>query len=177
MLAVFPTVFGLPVLAMMPVFARDVLHVGAGGLGFLNSALGLGAIVATLSIASLGNLSKKGPLLIAACFTLGCFLILFSQSRWVPLSLAALLFVGASRMSFMALTNTTIQLTVPDQYRGRVMSLLALDFGLTPLGTLLAGTIATYWGVQIAITLFGLICVTAGVVAWLRLKAFKEVAT
>jgi MFS family permease len=162
---------------MMPVFARDVLHVGAAGLGYLNSALGVGAIVATLSIASVANLNRKGRLLIIACFSLGCFLILFSQSHWLPLSLAALLFVGASRMSFMALTNTTIQLSVPDQYRGRVMSLLALDFGLTPLGTLLAGTIATYWGVQAAIGLFGLVCAITGVVAWLKLRAFREAVT
>lgn len=174
LLALFPTVFGLPVVAMMPVFARDVLRIGAQGLGYLNSALGVGAIVATLSIASIANVSRKGRVLIVACTTLGCFLMLFSQSRWVPLSLVALLFVGASRMGFMALINTAIQLTVPDQYRGRVMSLLALDFGLTPLGTLLAGTIATYWGVQVAITLFGLICATAGVVAWLRLRYFRE---
>jgi predicted MFS family arabinose efflux permease len=170
-------VFGLPVVAMMPVFASDVLNVGAQGLGFLNSALGLGAIVATLSIATIASLQRKGRLLIMACFSLGLFLIVFSQSEWLPLSLGALLFVGASRMGFMALTNTTIQLSVPDQYRGRVMSLLALDFGLTPLGTLLAGTIATYWGVQAAIGLFGLICVAAGAVAWVRLPYFREAVT
>src|SRR3990170_174160 len=177
LLALFPTVFGLPVVAMMPVFARDVLHVGAQGLGYLNSALGVGAIIATLTIASMGDLSRKGRLLILACFSLGCFLVLFSQSRWLVLSLGALLFVGGSRMSFMALTNTSIQLSVPDQYRGRVMSLLALDFGLTPLGTLLAGTIATYWGVQAAIGLFGIVCATAGAVGWLRLREFRDAVT
>ncbi|MCL4458778.1 MAG: MFS transporter [Chloroflexi bacterium] len=153
------SIFCMPYSALMPVFARDILHAGATGLGLLMSAAGLGALTGALSLAALGNFRHKGYLLLGPALALSLALSVFSLSHWLLLSLVALVAVGWSMMTYTAVTSTLLQTMVPDRLRGRVMSVYTFMFsGMTPLGNLQAGIVAEYWGAPFAILLGALLC-------------------
>ncbi len=154
-LALVPVVLALPYVSLMPIFAKDVLHVGAGGFGVLMAAPGLGAVIGTLTIATVGDVSRKGLVLVASLMALGVVLILFSQSTSFPLSLFLLVMMGACQMGYMAMNQTLLQLTTPDEFRGRVMGLYMINQGLLPLGSLLAGTMADIWSAPTALLAMG----------------------
>lgn len=132
---------------LLPVFARDVLGVGASGLGALSSASGLGALTAALLLAQLGEQLPRGRLLGTAALIYPILMIAFSLSRWLPLSLLLIALAGWAGVTTMALTNTLIQSIVPDTLRGRVMSVFTLLLmGLSPMGGMLAGAAAQVLG-------------------------------
>lgn len=173
-LALIPMVFSMPYVSLMPMFARDVLNSGPEGLGLLMAAPGIGALAATFTLASLNNFRRKGLLLISAVTMLGVFLVLFSQSSWMPLSLLLLAVVGACQISFMATNNTLLQLLVPDELRGRVMSIYMLDQGLMPLGSMLAGVLAAGMGAPAAVTIMGAIVVVLATGAFVKVPAIRR---
>jgi predicted MFS family arabinose efflux permease len=143
-LGLLPFFLVMPVNSLMPIFARDVLHIGPAGLGFLLSAMGGGALLGTLLIATLGNVGRKGLVVFLGLTMMGVGLLLFGLSRWLPLSIPLLIIVGVGQMTFMTSNNTLLQMAVPEGYRGRVMSIYSLDQGLLPLGSLVAGILANY---------------------------------
>lgn len=177
-LAYVPRVFAVPYQILMPVFQKDVLGVGPEGLGMLMAAPGVGAVFAVLALASLANrVRRQGLLLVVSIVILGMFLIVFSQTRSFPLALLVLILVGAFQMLFLASTATMLQLIVPDELRGRVMSLYMLDRGLMPAGALFAGVVAHFIGAPSTVaTLGALVIVLALVVAW-RLPAIGRLET
>jgi len=153
------SLFGISYMILMPVFANDVLKVGVKGLGTLMSCAGLGALIGALILARLGDFKYKGKFVIYSCFVFSFFLILFSLSRIYLLSLLALVFVGCSSVTSVALINTLLQTNVRDEFRGRVMSAFMLTFaGMTPFGNLIAGTLAQILGVSSALMLSGVAC-------------------
>jgi hypothetical protein len=106
-------------------------------------------------------------MLIASTIMLGLSLILFSQITSFPLALLVLVIAGAFQMVFLASTSTMLQLIVPDELRGRVMSLYMLDRGLMPAGALFAGVVAHLIGAPLAVTSMGTIVVVLTLlVAW-----------
>lgn len=155
LLAMFPMVFGMPYATLMPVFARDVLNIGASGLGILMSAPGIGALAAALTLAGLNNFKKKGWLLLAGACLFGVFLVAFAVTAWLPLALFFLVMLGLSSITFMAVNNTLLQTIVPNEVRGRVMGIYSLDMGLVPFGSLLAGGIASIYGAPAALAFMG----------------------
>jgi MFS family permease len=173
-LAYVPRVFAVPYQTLMPVFQKDVLRVGPEGLGMLMAAPGLGAVIAVLVMASLGNrLKRQGVLLVVSIVILGFFLILFSQLTSLPLALITLVIAGFFQMFFLASTATMLQLLVPDELRGRVMSLYMLDRGFMPAGALFAGTAAHFIGAPMAVAAMGAIVILlTSVVAW-RIPAIR----
>ena len=154
-LALIPVVVAMPYVSLMPVFAQDVLDVGAGGFGMLMAAPGIGALAGTLTIATLGDVRRKGFLLFGSLLALGAVLILFALSRSFPLSLALLVLVGAFQMTYMTTNQTVLQVTTPDEFRGRVMGIYMLNQGLLPLGSLFAGVLADLWSAPLAVTVMG----------------------
>jgi len=148
------SVFCLPYIVLMPVFARDILHVGAQGLGYLMASAGAGAVVGGLVLAGFGNVPDKARLALRAGTLLALVVIAFALSRNVLLSVALLLCAGASMVTCVATLNTLLQLTVEPSMRGRVLSMYALTlFGLTPIGSLQAGTVAHFIGTPGAVAL------------------------
>ncbi|WP_322815867.1 MFS transporter [Chloroflexus sp.] len=132
---------------LLPVFARDILQIGAAGLGWLSAASGFGSLVAALTLAQLRDDAPRGKLLTTASLLYAPLLIGFTQARTVPLALLFIGLCGWAGVTTMALTNTLIQLIVPDDLRGRVMSVFTLSLmGLSPLGGMLAGSIAELIG-------------------------------
>lgn len=174
-LAYVPRIFAVPYQTLMPVFQKDVLKVGPEGLGILMAAPGVGALISVLLLASLGNsLRRQGLFLVGSIIILGFFLILFSQITYFPLALISLVLVGIFQMLFLASTNTILQMIVPDELRGRVMSLYMLDRGFMPIGAMFAGVTAHFIGAPLTVAIMGaVVIVLAVLVAW-RVPAIRS---
>ena len=153
------SLFGISYIMLMPVFASHVLGVGVKGLGALMSSTGIGALIGALGLARLGNFKSKGRLLIWSVFLFSVSLVAFSLSKNYFLSVFALIFVGCCSVIPIALVNTLLQVNVPNEFRGRVMSLFMITFaGMVPFGNLISGTLAQAWGVSAALFFCGLAC-------------------
>lgn len=141
------TLFGFSYSALMPAYAADVLKVGEKGLGFLNTAIGIGALCGSLIVASLGGLPCKGWLLLTGSLLFPSALLCFAFSHNYLLSLAFLVLVGAGFVIQNSTGNTLLQSVAPDNLRGRVMAVFSfMFFGMVPFGSLLAGSIAQSFG-------------------------------
>jgi MFS family permease len=157
--------FGMNFQVLMPPYADDVLHVGASGYGFLMAASGLGSTVAALSIAFSRKVSPLPIVLGAIALGLGSIVVALTTSYGV--ALLAMVVVGAGGIGMAVTANTTIQLSVPDQLRGRVMSLYTTVFaGSVPAGGLLMGWIASAWGVPTALFVGAILSLAVGVACW-----------
>ena len=142
LIAVFSLV-GLPYISLLPVFAGAIFHRGPQGLGFLMGASGVGALAAALGIAARGTIRDQIKFMSLAGLCFSCALLMFSLSRTFWVSLAVIAVGGWGLVSYLAAANSYIQVKVPDELRGRVMSIYSLAFfGLYPLGSLWVGLIA-----------------------------------
>jgi MFS family permease len=151
LLALLPMVFGIPYMTMLTVFAKDVLAVGATGLGLLTACSGVGAVAGALFVASLYEFDRRGRLMLAGLVAFGVALLVFAFSPALWLSMLALVAVGASQQVYMATNNTLIQIHVDEEFRGRVLSTLFLNRSMVPLGTMLAGLGTAVFGVQVTV--------------------------
>jgi ABC-type multidrug transport system fused ATPase/permease subunit len=143
LLAAAPALFILSYLTFLPVYARDILAIGAPGLGLLTGSIGIGALAGALLMASRRPGGGSGRLLLAGLVAMSLSLTTFALSRFVPLTCVALAVLGASQVAYYSTTNTLLQTRVPARLRGRVHSLYVLtSIGLLPLGNLVAGAIA-----------------------------------
>lgn len=161
---------GIPYITLMPVFARDILKIGPTGLGLLMSSAGVGAFIGAVSLAFRPDINKKGLLAASAGIIFSISLVIFSLSRTLWLSLLILFIGGWGMISLMATANSLLQLSVPDNLRGRVMSSFALVFlGISPIGNLIIGWMAHGLGTPLAVTLGGVLClVTIILLYWRR---------
>lgn len=174
MLVAIFSLFGIPFVTLLPVFAEDILMVGAKGLGYLGGASGIGAFTAALIIAYRGEIRAKGILMSIAALIFSLSLMAFSVSRYYTASLIILIFTGWGIVTFLALGNSFVQLTVPDELRGRVMSVYTLLFlGLSPIGNSLIGLIADIFGAKRAIAIDSIICLTITILLVARLKELR----
>jgi predicted MFS family arabinose efflux permease len=142
-----------PVTFFMPVFADDVLHVGATGLGLLLTARGFGAFAGAMSVASFGSVRQKGRILFAAVIVHSVTLFLFAQSGWLPTSLALMAVAGAVSTIVMTMSQSLLQLATPDEMMGRVMSSRMVSMGFMSLGSLWIGAMAELAGAPLAVAL------------------------
>ncbi|MEE8442645.1 MAG: MFS transporter, partial [Dehalococcoidia bacterium] len=155
-ISLVPSLFMMPFThGILPVLAEEVLHAGPEGLGYLFSAAGFGGFVATFVVASQGNFRRKGLLMLGGITTAGFAMILLSRMTSMPLAMVSMALVAGNDMIFRAVNNTLLQTRTEDQYRSRVMSVLMMDHGLVPLGSLLAGTLAQFYGAPLAILVGG----------------------
>jgi MFS family permease len=170
--AVF-SLFAMNRLTLIPLFADQVLGVGAQGFGFLLAAMGLGALTGALTLAFFPQLgaNPRRQLWMAAIWVAA--LLEFSVSRSFPVSVLTLVVAGYCQISFVATANNRIQLITPDHLRGRVMALYAQALiGVGPIGSLQAGALATRFGAPWAMAIGAVI---AGAVILLIRLLFPEV--
>ena len=146
------SLFGMSFATLIPAWAVQILHGDSRTNGFLQSARGIGAVRAALWIASFAHRRRKGRTITAASLLFPLMLVLFSFTRILPLSLLAILAVGAANIITNNLANALVQTLTPDAVRGRVMSIYMLAFfGFMPIGALLAGSLATVVGVPLTV--------------------------
>ena len=148
------SMFGMAYIFLMPVFAKEVLNVGAERVGWLLGASGIGALVGTWFVGNLKAGSPKGLMMLGGALFYGLNQILFSLAAWQGLylvSIGLLFLVGISNSLYLVGGISTLQQLVPDQLRGRVMGLYGVTWSLAPLGMAQGGFIAQYFGAPLAV--------------------------
>jgi predicted MFS family arabinose efflux permease len=154
------SILGVPLVTMLPVFARNILSVGSSGYGILMAALGAGAVLGAVTVAYLGDFPKKGRFVgwMILLFALGE--IVFTRSHVMALSMACIFVFGFSMVGFSSVINTLVQKKVPDHLRGRAISIFVFSFGgCMPIGNLLAGWLAKHYKAPTALLSQGLVLV------------------
>jgi MFS family permease len=155
-IALARVLFGWSYRSLMPVYVKDVLGLDARMLGILSAAPGVGSLICSLVLASLGNFQGKGMLLLGSGLLMGACLIAFVNIPSFALMLLALGLLGVARNAGMVANQTLIQLNSADGFRGRMTSMYMTVLGLMPLGTIPAGAIADAMGVSFTITVYGI---------------------
>jgi MFS family permease len=156
----------------LPVMARQGLHVGAAGYGFMTAAMGAGAVVGGLLVAAVGRTGLRT--LVVASGAFGAVIMLAALAPTLPVELVALALVGWASISFMATGNSTLQLAAAPSMRGRVMSLWFVAFqGSTPIGGPIVGWVMAQAGARAGL---GVGAITCLLVALVGLLALHEIA-
>ena len=152
LLGLIPTLFGWPYMTFLPVFAKDVLSMDASGLGVLTAASGFGALLGTMVLAFLGNFPRKALTMVGVTFAFGVMLIAFANSTNVVVSLVAIAVMGVFSVGTWTLSAALLQILTPMEYRGRIMGLVTMSWGLMPLGTLPLSLLADAVSAPFALT-------------------------
>ena len=164
--------FGMNFSVLVPPLADNVLNVGASGFGFLMAASGIGSTIAALWVAFQRRPGTR-PIAYGA-IALGLGSVVLALSTSFPLSLAAMAVAGAGGIAMAVTANTTIQLAVPDELRGRVMSFYTTIFSASvPAGGLLMGAIASAGGVPLSLFLGAILTLVVGVAGWVWLGRIR----
>jgi MFS family permease len=151
---------------LMPIIARDILHVGAIQYGWLSAAQSIGAVAAGLVMSQIDEIRRQGPVFLISVVAFGLATVLFGFARTFPLAMLALIFIGASDSVSTIIRNTIRQLQTPDYIRGRMTSVNQIFFmGGPQLGEVEAGVVAQIFGATFAIVSGGIGCLLA--VAWI----------
>lgn len=168
---------GMSYATLMPIFASKILGGGAEQLGILMGASGVGALAGALTLASRRSAKGLGPWVAGACCGFGVSQLFFAASRIYWLSVLILVPLGYCMMVQMGSTNTLIQMMVPDQLRGRVMSLYSTMFmGMLPFGSLMAGAVADRIGAPWTVAIGGFLCIATGTALALQLPKLRPQA-
>jgi len=157
--------------ALLPIYAAEILAVGAGGLGLLAAAPGAGSIISGLIMARVGIARRQGKAVLVSVAVFGAATVVFGLSRWFWLSLLMLGLTGASDTVSTVLRQTIRQLVTPDHLRGRMTSVNMIFFmGGPQLGEFEAGAVAALIGATLSVVMGGAGCLIAVAVAafWAR---------
>jgi MFS family permease len=170
------SIFGFPYLSMMPVFARNVLHRGAGGYGALTSSVGIGAVIGALGVALYSaRIRARGKMMLAGGAAFGILLMLFAASRSLGLSIALLALAGCAMIVNNSLANTLLQTSAPDYLRGRIMGFYSFVFvGMAPFGAFLFGLVAERVGVPVTIAGGGAIVALTVMIAAFTVPSIRD---
>ncbi len=158
-----------------PIYAKDILAVGAVGYGYLQATPALGAILALLGLGMLTYYRAKARILVISGIIMGLSLIAFAQSTWFCPSLLLTVIMGAAGGAFTTLNSALIQGAVSDDMRGRIMSWREIAFGLGPVWSILFGAIAQSTGVPMSLVLLGIISVVVSIILAKTLPKFRKI--
>jgi predicted MFS family arabinose efflux permease len=168
-------IFGFGVITLIPAWAVDVLGGDVRTNGLLLSARGIGSLIAALMVAALGYRNIRGKLWTMGSFVMPLMFFFFSLVRRIPLSLGLILLTGLGLMAMTNTTNALVQSHIPDELRGRVMSIYSLVFlGGTPIGALWAGTLAAKLGAPTTVMINAAILLLYAIFIWLRRPQVRE---
>jgi len=166
---------GFPFIVLLPAYAKEVLGGGAGTLGFLMSALGGGALTGAIYMAARKSVLGLGKIISINTFLLGITIVLSSFSTNTTFSLFVLFAGGLSMILTLAGVNTLLQTIAEEEMRGRVMSFYAMALmGTHPIGSLIAGSIASGIGIPHTLLIGGIITVCAGIWFEVRRKSMRK---
>jgi MFS family permease len=175
-LIIVMSLFGVSFMTLMPAWASRILGGDATTNGFLQSARGVGALGGALFLAWLGRRAARGRMLTRALFLAPVAVLVFSFIRWLPAALFFLAVSGVGLIVALNVTNSLLHSLAPDGLRGRVMSVYTLAFfGFVPLGGLLAGTLASWWGEPSVVALNAGISLVFAVLAQVLLSGIDRI--
>jgi MFS family permease len=175
LLSTLVSLMGLQNTILVPIFAETILKGGAESLGFLMAASALGALSGGIYLATRKTILGIGKLIAIAPAILGFGLIAFAISRYLPLSLFTMLFVGLGTILQIAASNTFLQTIVEEDKRGRLMSLYTMSFlGMIPVGNLLGGALANHIGAPNTLIIDGIACIIGSVLFHRELPALRK---
>ena len=167
--------FGVCYVHLMPKIAAEFFQGASGTYGILMSSAGLGALLAAFYLSMQRNTDNQRILIAYAPMVLGGAFALFALSRTLPLTMLLLAVIGGSIMCCANSTNVLLQQSVSDEWRGRVIGIYAMSFqGVAPIGTLLAGALASYIGLTATLVINGLIILTAAIFQRRRLAQHPD---
>jgi len=175
LMALAPTVLVIPYINLMPVFARDEMGMGSGGLGLLLAATGIGTVAGALTVARSIWLQNWEHTQFVTVVAFTVFVMMFALSSNFAVAMVLLFLAGFMSAAYLALNQTLLQLNVDDDVRGRVLSVYMLTWGMLPIGQLFVGAIADVTGTPMAVVIscaLALVCVTV-----IRQKFGKETPT
>lgn len=165
----------MPYVVLMPVFAKEVLQGGSQTYGFLMGAAGLGALLSAVYLASKRTVLKLGRIIPVSTAIFGAGIIALSFSRSFLLSAILMVIAGMGIMLHTAASNTVLQTITDDDKRGRVMSFYTMAImGTSPIGSLIAGSLAKAIGTPVTILIGGVVCIAGAVYFYLKLPELKE---
>ena len=167
--------FAAVYMMMVPVYVTEVLDVGAKGLGFMMGAYGTGGLIASASLAVMGNIKRQGRVVVLAAVIFGVGMLVFAFSSNFKLSLMCSFLLGFAAMYWVNNMNTLIQTSVPEEMRGRVMSIFRITKQSLPLGWLLGGVLSTLFGNVATLVLCGCIFIGFNLLAYLRSSQLREI--
>jgi len=174
-LVAFTSFVAVPFTVLLPILASDILGGGAEFLGFLTSAVGLGALSGALYLASRRTIRGLGKVITIAASVFGSALLAVALSRSLWITLPLLTLAGFGMMVQMASANTVLQTLVADDKRGRIMSLYSMSFtGVAPFGSLVAGAGASAIGAPATFALGGAGCLLAAALFGGRIPALRD---
>ena len=176
LLAVATAFFGVPIMTLLPVFARDVYGLGPEGYATLAATFGVGAVCGALAVAWLGNHPRKGLRALLMQISLGLATLAFGFAGNIYVAAVLLFITGASVLSVFTSVNSLVQLLAPENMRGRIMSVYNTAFrGSMSLGPLAAGAIASKHGAPLTVSIYGAALVTVAVLFLIKNKHVREV--
>ena len=170
-------VWGFPYQSVfVPLIAIRALDIGESGAGLLIGVTGIGALIGSLTIATIGDgLRKRGLILLVMIGVYGIALIVFARAEVVVIAVPALIVTGALQTSFMSLNNALVLSRTRLEIQGRVMSLFSLDRGLIPFGATIGGFLAAVLGPQDGLTLMAIVCLVCASIMAVSLPALRRI--
>lgn len=165
LITMFASLFIAPFTTLLPVFARDILAVGATGQGFLLTAMGVGALGSAVIIATFGDRMPRGLFMLGGVALYGLSVVAFAGSPWFQFSMALMVVLGFTNVCSHALVQTVIQTYSPPEFRGRAIALFHMGQVVMTAGSMVIGSLAVLCGTQWAVALMG----TAGAAAMLAI--------
>ncbi|MGH7389667.1 MAG: MFS transporter [Candidatus Rokuibacteriota bacterium] len=176
-MALFNAVFGMAYVTVLPIYADEYFKAGSTGFGLLNAAHGVGALIGTLTVATIAyRISRPGTTLLVTAAAMGLTLVAFALSPAMGLALAMLVLVGFTNTFYLTQVSTYLQSRVPDQLRGRVMAIYSLCWNLMPLGGLVAGVLAAAVDARFAVVVGGAM-VTANALLLLTSRRLRAIGS
>ena len=155
LITMFASLFIVPFVTLLPVFARDILAVGASGQGLLLTAMGVGALGSAMIITSFGDRMPRGVFMLGGVTLYGLSVMVFAASPWFNLSMALMVIVGFANVCSHALVQTVLQTYAPPEFRGRTIALFHMGQVVMTVGSMFIGALAALWGTQWAVASMG----------------------
>jgi MFS family permease len=168
-----PSLLGQPFTSLIPVFARDILQVGPQGQGLFFTAIGLGALAGSVVVATLGHTGRPGLFMLGSALLFALTIIGFAAAPSFGVALAFMAINGLCNVTYGTQAQTLLQLETPQELRGRVLGIYMMDRGLTPIGALLFGSVASALGAPMAVTVLGSICAALALWAFISAPALR----
>jgi MFS family permease len=176
LLLMIPSLLVYPYLQLMPLMAKDYLHVGSQGYGWLQTGVGIGAVISAPFVAYFAGVRRKGAISSAALVAYMTMILAFSFSRLYYLSLFLLIVAGLGLVVFTTFNQTLLQTHVEDEYRGRVLALYSLAQGVSPFGSLAMGFVAgEFLGTPHTIAVFCVIAMVLALFSGLGSKDIRDI--